>query len=217
MRKTRGLAGGLLALCWWGSASAEVATQEVAEVETAPQISPADLWLDPQAELLVQAEELLKQGQNLEAITVLRKVLQQEPRHRHGRLLVANALAQLNHTREAIRILDELIAEMPENFTILNNLAWLLATTRDASLRDAPRAVQLARQALLMAPINYSIWSTLAEAYYQAGDYTKALRAAEEASRLGTLQEAPTSNLATYAEQARKCREAVQAFSLIDQ
>lgn len=198
-----------------GVVMAQEAAPEASAGEPSLQATPGDWWLDPQADLLGQAEEALKQGQSVEAVALLRKVLQQQPKHRHARLLVANALAQLNHTREAITILDELLAETPDNYTILNNLAWLLATTRD-SARNPSRAVELARQALLIAPINYSIWSTMAEAYYQAGDYHKALRAAEEASRLGTLQEAPEANRNTYAEQVRKCREAVQAFSLID-
>lgn len=166
--------------------------------------------------LLGRAEQAMNNGEYLRALDVLRDVLREQPTHQQARFMAAHAMAQVGQQREAVTLLEELAKEDPRNFTYLNNLAWLLAISREPGVRHPGRAVELARQALLSAPDNYSVWSTLSEAYYQAGDYHKAVRAAEEAWRTGQAQSAPQDKLATYQEQMRKCQQAVEAFSLIE-
>ena len=83
----------------------------------------------------------------------------------------------VRHYREAVRI-------RPEFLTAANNLAWLLATTRDASLRDPALAVSLAeRAAAQSAAPDPSVLDTLAAAYAAAGRYDEAVRVAEQALR----------------------------------
>ncbi len=171
---------------------------------------------EAQAGLLSRAEEAMNKGDYPRALDVLRDVLREQPTHQQARFMAAHAMAQVGQQREAVTLLEELAKEDPRNFTYLNNLAWLLAISREPGVRHPGRAVELARQALLSAPDNYSVWSTLSEAYYQAGDYRKAARAAEEAWRTGQAQSAPQDKLATYQEQMRKCQQAVEAFSLIE-
>jgi spermidine synthase len=66
----------------------------------------------------------------------------------------------------------------------VNNLAWLLATARDPSLRDPTLAVALAeRAAALSPPPDPSVADTLAAAYAAAGRYGDAVRVAEQALR----------------------------------
>ena len=69
-----------------------------------------------------------------------------------------------------------LVEDYPEDYQTLNNLAWVYATSKDSAHRDAEKAIDLAQQALVLAPYDHHVWSTLSEAYYVAGEYEKANR-----------------------------------------
>jgi tetratricopeptide (TPR) repeat protein len=102
-------------------------------------------------------------------------------------------LAQtISHYREALRI-------RPDFMTVANNLAWLVATARDPSLRDPELAVSLAeRAAALSAAPDPSVLDTLAAAYAAAGRYGEAARVAEQA-----LEAAGPAAPAGFADQVR--------------
>lgn len=71
-----------------------------------------------------------------------------------------------------------------------NNLAWILATCPDDSVRDGPRAIKVATEAnsLLKWP-KASIAITLAAAYAEAGDFRAAIRIQKWAIRSATAEE----------------------------
>ena len=85
----------------------------------------------------------------------------------------------------------------PDDGNALNNLAWVLATYPVDAIRDGKRAVELADKATTLpggeAPI---ILRTLAAAYAESGDFTRAIDAARRAIDLATTQD-NTSLLAT--------------------
>ena len=78
----------------------------------------------------------------------------------------------------------------PYDGNALNNLAWILATYPDDSIRNGQRAVQMAESATVLpggdTPI---VLRTLAAAYAESGDFAKAMdtarHAAESAQRQG--------------------------------
>jgi spermidine synthase len=77
--------------------------------------------------------------------------------------------------REALRL-------MPDLRTSLNNLSWVLATTRDEKNRNGVEAVKLAEQACTHTDYENSFsLDTLAAAYAAAGRYTDAVRTAQKA------------------------------------
>jgi len=64
----------------------------------------------------------------------------------------------------------------------LNNLAWLLATCPEASLRNGGEAVQLAEQACALTQNRRTIMvGTLAAAYAEAGRFSDAVATAQKA------------------------------------
>jgi len=71
----------------------------------------------------------------------------------------------------------------PDNFSALNNLAWLLVTSKDEAFRDPRRAVTLARKAAALKA-SPQILDTLAESLYATGQYEEAEKAGEQALQL---------------------------------
>jgi tetratricopeptide (TPR) repeat protein len=77
----------------------------------------------------------------------------------------------------------------------LRQMAWMLATCPDASVRDGREATALAVRALqLSGQKNALVWDALAAAYAEAGQFAHALMAAQRA--LGLAQENDKQNLA---------------------
>ena len=85
----------------------------------------------------------------------------------------------------------------PNDGNALNNLAWVLATYPADAIRDGKLAVELAVKATTLpsgdAPI---VLRTLAAAYAESGDFSKAIDTAQHAADLATAQN-NTSLLAT--------------------
>ena len=112
------------------------------------------------------------------------------------------------------------LAELdPEDYQQLNNMAWVYATATDPQFRDAPKAIDLAQQALVISPHNHHVWSTLSEAYFSNGDYQRADTCIRQVIAIATSQGAKMSkeNVETYNQQIRKCKRAMETQALLDQ
>jgi Flp pilus assembly protein TadD len=91
-------------------------------------------------------------------------------------------LATSGRIPEAIAELRTLLVLDPAWPPAANNLAWLLATCEDVTLRDGAEAVRLAE--IARRPTISSTLGTLAAAYAQAGRFDDAVRAIDEAIAL---------------------------------
>jgi tetratricopeptide (TPR) repeat protein len=101
------------------------------------------------------------------------------------RIVLALALARAGRTAEAIAQYRALLQQAPATAPALNNLAWLLATTPEASLRDGAEAVRLAERACALAAHKQPLFiGTLAAAYAEAGRFSEAVQAAQQAAEL---------------------------------
>ena len=90
------------------------------------------------------------------------------------------ALLEAGRTAEAIAHYRESIRLRPDSVPVVNALAWLLATTPEADLRNPYLAVQLAERAVrLTGGRDPRILDTLAAAYTDAGRDEEAAGAAE--------------------------------------
>ena len=78
--------------------------------------------------------------------------------------------------------LREIAGNAPDSPRMLDELAWLLATYPDSKSRDGTEAVRLAERACALTERRIpALLNTLAAAYAEAGDFPRAIAAAEEA------------------------------------
>ena len=96
-----------------------------------------------------------------------------------------------------------------DSLNAMNNLAWLLATSPNPSLRNATEAIRLARRANeLSAHRRPDVLDTLAAAYAEAGQFGEALAAARRALNLAQQQHQPS-----LAEHLAKANQVVRSRS----
>ena len=96
-------------------------------------------------------------------------------------------MAAQGHTREASVQYQELLLRNPDWLPALGRLAWVLATNKDASVRDATKAVWLAERLCAVAGNQQAgALDVLAAAYAEAGRFNDAVGAAQKAIELAT-------------------------------
>ena len=106
-------------------------------------------------------------------------------------------LAQNGDVRGGIEQWEISLQLSPDDGNALNNLAWVLATYPTDTIRDGKRAVELAAKATTLPGGNVPIViRTLAAAYAEAGDFSKAIETGQRALDLATAQ-SNTSLLST--------------------
>jgi pilus retraction protein PilT len=83
---------------------------------------------------------------------------------------------------QTLKELREALARKPESIDVLNNLAWILATSPQAAMRNPTEAVQLAEKAdTLTGGASVAILDTLAVTYAAAAHFDKAAQTARRA------------------------------------
>lgn len=86
---------------------------------------------------------------------------------------------------EAIKYWAKALVINPDCVDALNNLAWVLATSRDPEIRDGSKAVWLSERACKLSGYKQaSKLDTLAAAYAEAGRFDKAVETAQKALEL---------------------------------
>ncbi len=142
------------------------------------------------------AKALLQKGEVSDALIHYRKLLELQPDNIEVHNIMGTVLIQQGRVREGVEEWQKVLAIQPDNGNATSNLAWVFATSPDDSLRDGAQAVQLAQQALRISgrriPI---IFRTLAAAYAERGEFSKAIQAAEQGIELANSQ--GNSGLAT--------------------
>ena len=125
---------------------------------------------------------LLRNRQIDEATAHYRKAIEISPDYVEAHANLAIALQVQGRFAEAINEYEKTLVIAPPSVPIRNNLAGLLATSPDLSLRNGDRAVQVAQQAVqLSGGKDAMIFRTLAAAYAESGQFPEAVAAAEKA------------------------------------
>jgi Flp pilus assembly protein TadD len=119
---------------------------------------------------------LMSLGQVDDAIDQFQQSLAIQPDSPEAHNDIANAFAKLGREADAIQNWEKALAANPDYMPALNNLAWALATNPGASIRNGPKALQLARQAdELSGGNNPIVLRTLAAACAEDGRFSTAL------------------------------------------
>jgi tetratricopeptide (TPR) repeat protein len=142
---------------------------------------------------------LCRYGRLDEGLSELQKAVEIQSDCIEARNNMAVALLKTGRTDEAIFQLLKVLEIQPRDTSALKNLAsvaWMLATSPDASRRDGRKAVELALRANQMsAGENVTVLQTLAAAYAETGDFSDAVATTQHA-----LQIAPSQNDASREE-----------------
>lgn len=167
-------------------------------------------------DLLARARVEAESGDNEAAMVTLQSALARDPSSREAAVALGRHYLQLERYRDAVALLEPVMKAEPANFVLMNNLAWVRAVASEPDVFDPVEAVRLARAALALAPADYHVWSTLAEALYASGQFDEALRAAQQTVRLAAQDPKSADRRAGYLAQATKCEQAVRAFELVE-
>jgi tetratricopeptide (TPR) repeat protein len=131
----------------------------------------------------------MRQGRLAEAEELFRRSLKREPNNSVAGNNLATIEAMQGNYQEAVAGWSAMLANNPRDQAALNALAWALATSPEASIRDGKRAVSLAQQALDLCELREpNALDTLAAACAEAGRFPEAIRAADEAVTLARRQ-----------------------------
>jgi tetratricopeptide (TPR) repeat protein len=137
------------------------------------------------------ASALLHKGRTDEAIVEYQKVLQMHPESADAHANLGSAWLAKRRVRDAIAEYTKALQISPENLAALSNLAWLLATSSDSSLRNGSEAVRLAERAdstSSRSETHPTVLRILAAAYAEAGQFAEAKETAQHALEAANIQ-----------------------------
>ena len=140
--------------------------------------------LQPNDRVLFAIADLLNAQKNLpEALDLLNKALEKNPKNVTIHFKLATAYQHLNDTAQAEKHYQAILAEQPENVLALNNLAWLY------DQQNNPLAMEFAKRAYAKAPDSAPIADTYGYILIKQGQSAEGLTVLEKAASL-----APTVN-----------------------
>ncbi|MBM4022762.1 MAG: tetratricopeptide repeat protein [Planctomycetes bacterium] len=132
-----------------------------------------------------------------ESIRRFTRALELDPENfpcRRGR---SDAAISIGDHPAALADLEKVLTLKPDDSSVLNNLAWLLATSPDDDVRDGKRAIELATKACEETDWEEAhIISTLAAAHAEAGDFENARTVSRRAVNKGSDKDEVTAQLA---------------------
>ncbi len=159
-----------------------ILTEALAHLRKAVDVNPRNS--DAQVNLGVV---LLQMGIVEEAIPHLQKAAEINPRSAEVRLDLGNAFYMQGRMPEALTEWRQGLRADANNLHLLSQMAWILATNADTSVRNGSEAVELAQRAVQVSgEKDPAILDTLAAAYAEAGNFAQAAETAQRAADLAT-------------------------------
>jgi protein O-mannosyl-transferase len=132
---------------------------------------------------------LFQQGRIDDAIAQWHKALTAQPNDAGFHTALGNAFFKKGLQKDAIAEYEHATRISQRDPMARNNLAWLLATSSDASIRDGNRAIELAEQAVqLSSGKDANYLRTLAAAYAETGRFAEAAETGRRALQAAQTQ-----------------------------
>ncbi len=123
------------------------------------------------------------------AIDLYSQILEKDPKNGEALRGRANSYLGMGKHVEAVADFRRAYELDPDDPNMLNNYAWVLATSPEESIRDGQRAIELAMHACEITDYKEAhILSTLAAAYAESGDFENAMKWSQKAIDMGKEQ-----------------------------
>ena len=132
---------------------------------------------------------LIQKGRVDEAVMHFQKALESQPDLAQAHVDLASALLEKGQACEALAHGWAALKLQPDDPAIMSDLAWVLATWPEASVRNGTQAIQLAQQANRLTRGQDAITlRALAAAYAEGGQFAEAVSTARRAVELAVSQ-----------------------------
>jgi tetratricopeptide (TPR) repeat protein len=131
----------------------------------------------------------LELGRLDEAQAQFKETLDLRPDFAPAQRNLGSVLLQKGQVQEALAHFQKALQLQPDSPQTCERLAWVLATSPEASIRNGAKALALARKAeALSGDDNPLVVRTLAAAYAEAGQFPEAVATAQRALQLALVQ-----------------------------
>jgi len=138
--------------------------------------------IKPNAKLLsVIVDILTAKGQQSDAITLLNEELKKNNENLSAHFKLATLYQQQNNLTEAEKHYKNILAVMPDNALVINNLAWIYHQ------QNNPDALELAQKAYKLAPNSAAIADTYGVILSKLGNLEQGIDVFEKASKLAPM------------------------------
>lgn len=129
----------------------------------------------------IPVDQFTKKYQEMYTEAMIFRKVKDEPNKALWLRLAGDLMAKKNMDAQALSAYGRALSLEPSNPETMNNLAWLLLTSNDPTLRDPLRALTLARTAALVQPRGF-VLDTLAMAYWANGFIEEAVNTEKQAA-----------------------------------
>lgn len=151
--------------------------QAIAQLERLVQLAPGNVpLLNRLGNFYLMARRPRK------SIEVLNQVIEHDPENYGALRFRADAHLNIGKHAEAIADFERALPLIEEDESLLNNFAWVLATSPDDEVRDGQRALKMATKAAELTGYETPhVLSTLAAAHAETGDFESAKKWSQKA------------------------------------